>query len=304
MRLAYVDTMRLRIAVVVATHGRGDLLRHLLHRLQLQYRAPDIVCISGVDESDVQGARRVSGLPLRIVFGPMGLTAQRNTGVRCVIGEADAVVFFDDDFLPSRTWLQRLEVVLDQHPQILGIMGNTLADGGSCASIDLAHAERLICEYDTGTAQPTNEVAPIAKLYGCNMAYRASLFGRLQFDEGLPLHGWLEDSDFSYRVRALGPIATARDLWGVHLGWKNGKISDVRLGVSQVVNPLYLYFKGSLPLRDTTRLLLRPLLKNIIKVFSPEPSIDRRGRLWGNVLGLKYVLCGRVDPAAILEVEN
>jgi len=296
--------MSLRIAVVVATHGRGEFIGHILQHLLLQSRAPDIVCVSGVDESDVQGARRVPGLPLRIVFGPKGLTTQRNTGVRCVLSEADAIVFFDDDFLPSRTWLQRLEMLLLEHPRILGVMGNTLADGCSCAAIDLADAERLIRAYDAATAQPTNEFAPIAKLYGCNMAYRASLFARLRFDERLPLYGWLEDSDFSYRVSELGPIVKARDLWGVHLGLKTSKISDVKLGVSQVVNPLYLYFKGSVPLRDATRLLLQPLLKNIIKVFSPEPFIDRRGRLWGNVLGLKYVLRGRVDPAAILEVEN
>jgi GT2 family glycosyltransferase len=296
--------MKLRIAVVIATHGRGEFLVHLLQRLQAQSRAPDLVCISGVEERDVQGARGTQGLPMRIVFGPKGLTAQRNTGIRCVVGEADAVVFFDDDFLPSNTWLQRLEAIMLERPQILGVMGNTLADGGSGAAVDLSHAERLLCDYDAAHAEAANDVVPIKKLYGCNMAYRASLFERLQFDERLPLYGWLEDRDFSCRVRALGPIAKGRALWGVHLGLKSGKISDVRLGISQVVNPLYLYFKGSVPLRDAMRLLLRPLFKNIIKVFYPEPFIDRRGRLRGNVLGLKYVLCGRVDPAAILEVEN
>ncbi len=250
------------------------------------------------------GARGRSNLPIRIVLGPEGLTAQRNTGVRAIVDEADAVVFFDDDFLPSRNWLQRLEMILIEHPRILGVMGHTLADGGSRDAIDLADAEQLLCEYDRNNAASSNAVEPIQKLYGCNMAYRAILFGRVQFDERLPLHGWLEDRDFSARVHALGPIVSSRDLWGVHLGWKSGKTCDLKVGVSQIVNPVYLYFKGSLRLSDAARLLMRPLLKNIMRVFSPEPYIDRRRRLWGNILGFAHLLSGRVDPARILEVKN
>ena len=250
------------------------------------------------------GARRISSLPIRIVLGPEGLTTQRNTGVRAIVDAADVVVFFDDDFLPSRHWLQRLEMILIQHPPVLGVMGNTLADGASGDAIDLADAEQLICDYDRDNAAASDVVEPIQKLYGCNMAYRALLFGSVQFDERLPLHGWLEDRDFSARVRTLGPIVSCRDLWGVHLGLKIGKTSDVRVGVSQIVNPVYLYFKGSLRLGDASRLLMRPLLKNIMRVFSPEPYIDRRRRLWGNMLGFAHLLSGRVDPARILEVKN
>jgi GT2 family glycosyltransferase len=296
--------MTMRIAVVVATRGRGELLAHLLRNLESQSRPPDVVCISGVEESDVRCARAASSLPLRVVLGREGLTAQRNAGVQAIIGVVDAVAFFDDDFLPSKNWLQRLESILTGHPMILGIMGNTLADGGSGAAIDLAHAQRMLRDHDAVDASATNEVQPIEKLYGCNMAYRASLFGSLQFDERLPLFGWLEDSDFSYRVRALGPIVTARDLWGVHLGVKSGKISDIRFGVSQVVNPVYLYAKGSVPLRAAAGMLLRPLLKNLMKVFRPEPYINRRDRLRGNILGLKHILSGRIDPAMILELEK
>jgi GT2 family glycosyltransferase len=224
--------------------------------------------------------------------------------VRSIIDAADAVVFFDDDFLPSQNWLQRLETILIEHPQVLGVMGHTLADGSSRATIELADAERLLCDYDRNNAGASNAIEPIQRLYGCNMAYRATLFSSVQFDERLPLHGWLEDRDFSSRVRALGPIVSSSDLWGVHLGLKSGKMSEVRLGVSQIVNPVYLYFKGSLRLRDAVRLLLRPLLKNIMRVFSPEPYICRRRRLWGNMLGFAHILSGRVDPAKILELKK
>jgi hypothetical protein len=135
------------------------------------------------------------------------------------------------------------------------------------------------------------------------MAFRANVFGTLQFDERLPLYGWLEDYDFSSQVRRRGPIVSSSILGGVHLGVKSGRTSGVKFGVSQVVNPCYLYFKGTMPGLDAARLLMRPLLKNIMKVFYPEPYIDRRGRLWGNLLGIASVLSGRVDPGMILKLK-
>ena len=295
--------MKLKIAVVVATRGRGEFLAHLLQHLKLQSRTPDIVCISGVDESDVTAARLTTGLPIRIVFGQPGLTKQRNTGIRTVMNDADVIVFFDDDYMPSKNWLQSLEKILAEHPLIQGISGKTLADGSLGAAIDVDDAERLLSGYDIKAKDTDNDLVPCKTLYGCNMAFRANVFGTLQFDERLPLYGWLEDYDFSSQVRGLGPIVSSGILWGVHLGVKSGRTSGVKFGVSQIVNPCYLYFKGTMPGLDAARLLMRPLLKNIMKVVSPEPYIDRRGRLWGNLLGIASVLSGRVDPGMILKLK-
>jgi len=298
-----LNAMKLKIAVVVATRGRGEFLAHLLQHLKWQSRTPDIVCISGVDESDVTTARLSTGLPVRIVFGQAGLTKQRNTGIRAVMNDADAIVFFDDDFLPSSHWLQRLEKILIEYPLILGIDGRTLADGSKGAAIDVEDAERLLSEYEINAKDADSDLVPCRTLYGCNMAYRAKVFSTLQFDERLPLYSWLEDYDFSSQVRGLGPIVSSGVLRGVHLGVKSGRTSGVKFGVSQVVNPCYLYMKGTMPGREAARLLMRPLLKNMIKAFWPEPYIDRRGRVRGNFLGITYMLSGRVDPSMILKLK-
>jgi len=295
--------MKLKIAVVIATRGRGEFLSHLLQHLKLQSRKPDVVCISGVDKGDVKAARFSVGLPIKIVFGQPGITVQRNTGVYAVTNEADAIVFFDDDFLPSKHWLQRLERILLEYPLILGIDGQTLADGSKGPGIKVEDAERLLSEYDIKAENLDSEPVPIEELYGCNMAFRANVFSTLQFDERLPLYGWLEDRDFSLRVRTLGPIVRSNILRGVHLGLKSGRTSGIKFGVSEVMNPIYLYFKGTMSAPDTARVLLKPLLKNMVKALYPEPYIDRRGRFWGNLLGIAYVLSGRVDPSIILKLK-
>jgi GT2 family glycosyltransferase len=291
--------MTMRLAVAIATRGRGDMLVHLLNRLKQQTRAPDIVCVSGVEESDVTAARAAAGLPLRIVFGPAGLTAQRNTAVRSLLGDVDAIVFFDDDFLPARSWLQRAEEILSQHPLVVGLNGHTLADGADGAGIAIATAEQLLEAQDAADDGRDCEAELTDSLYGCNMAFRATVFRQVAFDERLPLYGWLEDHDFSCRARAFGPLISSAALRGVHLGLKSGKTSGVKFGVSQIINPIYLWRKGAIPGRDAAWLLLSPLAKNLLKAFNAEPYIDRRGRLRGNLIGLGYLLTGRADPMIV-----
>ena len=64
--------------------------------------------------------------------------------------------------------------------------------------------------------------------YGCNMAFRTAEIGSVRFDERLPLYGWQEDLDFCGALRSSGRIVKTDIVWGVHLGTKRGKGSEVR----------------------------------------------------------------------------
>ena len=67
-------------------------------------------------------------------------------------------------------------------------------------------------------------------------------------------------------------------------GIKAGRVSGKRFGYSQVVNPVYLIRKGTIPRASRCRLMARNLAANLVRSLRPEPYIDRRGRLRGNVL--------------------
>ena len=66
----------------------------------------------------------------------------------------------------------------------------------------------------------------------------------LRFDENLPLYGWLEDIDFARSIAPYGRVVKSMLLRGVHLGVKRGRTSGVKLGYSQIANPLYMLEKG------------------------------------------------------------
>jgi hypothetical protein len=83
---------------------------------------------------------------------------------------------------------------------------------------------------------------------------------------------------------------------------KFGRGSGLRLGYSQVVNPVYLGRKGTYPWNRALRSIARHLLLNLLRSPFPEPWVDRWGRLRGNALGLWDLLRGRAHPGRVLEL--
>lgn len=145
------------------------------------------------------------------------------------------------------------------------------------------------------------QIRPIYNAYGCNMAIRMSIVraAALRFDENLPFYGWLEDVDFSRLLAHYGQVVSARQLEGVHLGTKGGRSGGLRLGYSQIANPLYLMRKQTMSVPQATMQIARNLVANMIKVWRPEPWVDRKGRLRGNVIAFRDLLKGRLSPQNI-----
>jgi hypothetical protein len=139
--------------------------------------------------------------------------------------------------------------------------------------------------------------------YGCNMAFRVETIEGLQFDERLALSGWLEDLDFGLRAATRGRMISTDLVWGVHLGVKGARASGLRFGYSQVVNPWYLMKKRIIKRLDAFRRISRGLAGNaIMMLYSQKSHIDRRGRLKGNLIGIKDILIGKWAPEKVAEL--
>lgn len=282
------------IAVIIATKGRPTLVAEMVGALDGQSRRPDHIFVVGAEAADISSLPK-DRTDLTATFGRTGLTLQRNDGVRLAKGGYRALAFFDDDFWPSRFWLENALALFDSDPTIVGLTGRVLADGIHGASIDLADAKSIVAARDAACAVDINFDETWGP-YGCNMAFRASAIDGLLFDERLPLYGWLEDADFGERVRARGRMGRADHLWGVHLGAKSGREKGRRLGYSQIANAIYLSRKGSLDWRFAGKRVLNNLAANFLRCAAPEPFIDRRGRLAGNLLALSDLARGRLEP--------
>ncbi len=136
------------------------------------------------------------------------------------------------------------------------------------------------------------------------MSIRSSAVGNLRFDERLVLYGWQEDIDFTSQLRCPRPRGRISNILGVHLGIKAGRVSGTRFGYSQVVNPVYLIRKGTVPATFALPQMLRNIAANSSRSVWPEPYVDRRGRLHGNLLAITHVAMGRVEPEYILKLDR
>lgn len=286
----------MRIAVGVATAGRPFMLRESLRRLSAQTRPPDIVVVSAPAAEDLEGVDRSGCL---FVLGSRGLTAQRNA-ILGAAGHGDILVFFDDDFLPGATYLEILEAVFRSREEVVLVTGQVIADGITGPGFTVEDALGLLAADD---GRPHDGgVHEIYNAYGCNMAVRLSAVrsGSILFDEELPLYGWLEDVDFSRRLASQGRIVRAMAARGVHLGIKGGRQTGVRLGYSQIANPVHLLRKGTYSWSRALFLVARNVVANAVRSLQPEPYVDRVGRLAGNLRALTDLATGRLHPKRVL----
>jgi GT2 family glycosyltransferase len=284
----------MRIGIGIATTGRAPVLAEALAELRRQTRAPDRLVVCGAAPDDLAGVEGVE-----CFLAPRGGTRQRNA-ILDAMDDCDVVVFFDDDFLPAPEWLAAAEAALSTDPGIVALTGTVLADGASGPGLSAAQGRALLA------ADGRREGADVEvyNVYGCNMALRLDVMRtyRLRFDEDLPLYGWQEDVDMSRALAPHGRIVRIAGARGVHLGTKLGRTSGVRFGYSQVVNPVYLARRGRCSWRRALWTMGRNLAANLLRGVRPEPWVDRRGRLRGNMLGLWELARGRARPERILSL--
>jgi GT2 family glycosyltransferase len=294
----------MNITIVIATYGRQALLERTLSFLAGQMRLPDRVIVSAPDASHV-GKPADMTYPLSCVFGARGSCVQRNRAIdEALAGGADVVTFLDDDFLPAADYLYVLERAFRAHHDWAVIRGQAVVDGAGNQGYSFAEGLALLREAERQHAihPQAEQFADLVGGYGCNMSVRAAAIDDIRFDERLPLYGWQEDIDFTSRLRGRGRVISLNTLYGVHLGAKSGRVSGVRFGYSQLINPVYLVRKGTMPLSFAFNLIWRNIAANTVKSIWPEPYIDRRGRLKGNLLAAMHLVRGRIDPEFILKL--
>jgi GT2 family glycosyltransferase len=289
----------MKLVVIIPTYRRKEFLNRVLNHLDGQARAPDEIVVSAPDDTHVVPFS-AKHFPVTYVFGREGLCAQRNQALDQALNRSDVVTFFDDDFLPADEYLRRLEQAFHQHPDWAVIMGHVVADGARNAGYTFD--EGLAALRSAEQRDVPLRVVEHVGAYGCNMSVRSSLIGDLRFDERLALYGWQEDIDFTSQLRRYGRVVGLSTIYGVHLGVKSGRVSGLKFGYSQVVNPIYLIRKGTVPASFALELMGRNVAANLLKSLWPEPYIDRWGRLKGNLLAASHLIRGRVDPEYILKL--
>jgi GT2 family glycosyltransferase len=275
------------------------VLTETLRDIARQTRLPDRVIICPASPADVDDvAVRSLPLEIEIVSAPRGLTRQRNAILRAA-EDMDAIVFFDDDFLPEPHFLAHAEALLHEHPKVVLATGALLGDGINGPGLTVEDGRKLLEDV---AAAPDGEMHDYYGVYGCNMVVRLATVRQngACFDEALPLYGWQEDIDFSRQLAPFGEIVKSHALVGVHLGVKQGRSSGRNMGYSQIANPLYMVKKGTMAPRFAAWLISRNIAANLLRSVRGDAYVDRPGRVKGNLSALYDLVRGRLHPTRIL----
>lgn len=286
----------MKIYVAIATIGRPETVRQIVQWLGTLERQPDGVIVSTVAEDDVAGLLE-SCPKTEILFGAQGSCRQRNLALSSLRERADVIAFFDDDFVPRRDYIKNVEQYFSNDSHLVGVTGVLLADGIHNSGYAFNHATEIVSSSPPQVDEVTE--FPIDGLYGCNMVVRTSACADIEFDERLPLYGWLEDVDFTFRLGRRGKLLKSSSFTGVHMGVKGGRTSGKKLGYSQIANPIYLLRKNSVPKKLAYRLMRQNFVSNLVHSIRPERHIDRRGRLLGNLKALADHIRGKLNPENI-----
>lgn len=289
----------MNIAVVIASTRRPTELARWAEHIRNQTLAPSRVIFAIARPEDLPPDFNVPGI--EVIQAPLGLPAQRNTALNLLDDTTDLVAFYDDDFVPAAFSLEAMARLFSEHPEVVAASGHVVLDGIGSAGISYEVASSLVASLKP-VAPEAVALVPIDGTYGCNMAFRFNAIGQERFDERLPLYGWLEDVDFSNRVGRNGAVVRTNAFMGVHQGVKLGRGPGRQFGYSQIANPLHLRGKQSIRADHAYQLMARNILMNHLRMFWPEPWIDRRGRAWGNWVALWHKLRGRLSPERVLEL--
>jgi GT2 family glycosyltransferase len=290
------------LAVIIPSANRPEILHATVAALTQQSLSPAEIILSlpGPEHS----LPETRTLPfVRVVLAPLGLTAQRNAAIDALSPGIAVVAFLDDDVALHRDYLRHIAHAFAALPDLVLADGHLLADGVRSGGIARARAEALVAAVEADA--PEKQVRPSTpeEIYGCNMSVRRAALAAVRFDERLPLYGYMEDRDFAFRCARLGRVMRVERALAVHLGVSAGRVSGRRFGFSQVMNPLYLWRKGSYrSRRDVVRQVLKPVLFNAAMSLAPSGRIDRRGRLAGNCRALAAAMRGRIAPEDVLRV--
>lgn len=292
------------VGVIIATKDRADSVAELVKLIFQQTVLPACVVVSGDKKSDIpdeviQGTLneiKSSSAQVMCLFGSRDLTVKRNNAMEKIFNSVDFIAFFDDDFLPSKTWIERSLNLFKANKNLVGLGGRVIIDGAKDGVVEFDEAIRIIEEEEIRGNKIECENIIVDSMYGCNMMFRCNAIGVERFDERLILYGWMEDTDFSRRMGRKGTLMRGGGLIGVHLGVRGGRISGCKFGYSQIVNAFYLMNKNSITALEAYKVAISALLTNALKSIRPGRLIDRRGRLRGNIVGLCEIAAGRCRP--------
>ena len=254
------------ITVIICTRNRLDDFRATLASLMQQQRLPDELVVG--DSSDTRTLEEylksvVLPVTMKYIHSEPGLTLQRNVGVRGSAG--DLLFFFDDDCELDVNYLANIEAVFARDTTgNLGAVGGRLENLFGNQTITMRfRLERAVfgllrfifglSDYGSGRFRISGmatfphhlmKARYIDCLSGGLMAFRREVLQKVQFDEGMPGYGLMEDWSISKSVLDSGyKICYQPSASLIHRESPQNRFDYTRWAEMFIVNYNYLFQK-------------------------------------------------------------
>jgi GT2 family glycosyltransferase len=286
-----------QVSVIIPSFARPQVLEETVWSVLRQIIPPYEIIVSVVSQFDVSPATQ--SLPsVRVLYGTRGSTAQRNIAVAAVDQRSGFILFLDDDVELTPQYIESCLAAMSSRQDAVVLAGTFIQD-----DVTRGQARSLVAKFSADLPDPELFDVPLAP--GGNMFVRAWVARKVEFDENLALYGWLEDADWSARAARYGKIVCSARSAMVHLHVVTGRVSPRQFGYAQVVNPYYLWKKGSIG--SVWEVLRRHWTRGVPHnlggcIIDSGHRAYRAGRLQGNIIGFWEILRGNPDPARILDL--
>jgi GT2 family glycosyltransferase len=298
-----------RVGVVIATTGRAQIAAETIRSIAKLQSIPECIIVAGAAPEDLPEINEE--LPFELVAfitSSKGLPIQRNEGIAKLKSSIEFVCFLDDDMELHQDYFSEIKRVFESDKEIAGFSGAVLANG----NIDRIDARELMDQHSIHPEMPFFGFYPKKwpGFYGCNMNIRKEILKYEQFDERLPMYALGEDCEMGFRVSQYGKVGGSARCAAVHLASRSGRISEVGVGYAQIINYLYFSHKGiGFPVISTyfNHVIKTPMVNLtffMMQGLDSRKQIDRKGRFVGNLLALKDLVFGNVEPMNLLKIKK
>jgi GT2 family glycosyltransferase len=297
-----------RIAYVVPTKDRPEDLRVLLASLAYQTVQPHQVII--VDGSDPDIRHICDEFPevalTYVRCFPPSLAKQRNAGMAALAVDITIAGYLDDD----------LELDPDATERMLAFWQSASADIGGAAlairnqpSIQNTLLLRLfgMTGARPGKMLPSAFPVPLPYLtettetdwlYGGATLWRRSVIEAYSYDEWFVGHGYMEDIDYSYRVRQDFRLFVIGDSRCMHYSRPLSDSRQYDFARQQIYNRMYFVHKMKcFSMVRVYWALFGTLLMNVLS-WVKHRDRPRYDRVRGNLVGFRMIWTGRTDSVA------
>lgn len=285
-----------------------------MESLENQTLLPEqVIVVDGSEEPVKDILDRFPSLRVKyLICRPPSGTKQRNLGLEAVDLSINLIGFLDDDVVLEPDAVEKMCSFWNKvNGEVGGVSFNLLNHPPLYASTlkNSFLISRLNLYSDKrGSVPKSGFQTMIGKvketiftewLPSGASVWRREALDKIKFDEWFEDYSYLEDLDFSYKVRKEWKLAVIPDARYYHYPAETGRGSGFEFGKREVANRIYFVEKHQ------ELLLANCYLALIIRMFISlslgirEQRVSYFQRAWGNIVGLAHAIFVRIQKRCI-----